>query len=475
MSAVGDSPAWTPEATSLLFPALGHFGGTAADHLQVNIGTAIRSLKLSLESSRPQILNLRGLRFFSNGKRLDIDPAGAEIRQSSYRASDTKRDPFALLRLQTIHTDREATPSWEIVFREPLIVDSVAVYNRLDGWGARSRSLLVEFVDEGGERHTLHRGQGFQAISDASSLVSSLCPDLKFPMGQEDYSIQRSQVVEALTALFRSGPQVLTSHEWNVLMSYLPTDAKFRPTDDDWYLLASYLLYQRMRSDKSSTGIRSFSLLLNSRTKLKRLESEFDAISELLGIPPQFVARHGIRNQGFLRQNSVDNLRHMSKIMLHIQEFGDSSTLAYGTLLGATRGGRFLNHDDDVDLLWLTKCTSRAETLHESEKLISRLRRAGYSVRPIPNYMNIHVEDKRTGAIVDLFPVWAEGEHTFLHMEGMRVRPIETKLLTPLKLGSLEDQLFPVPQDAKGFLKERYGDSWMVADPYFEWQWPLHD
>lgn len=468
-------PVWTPETTSLLLPALGHFGGTAADHLQITVGASIRSLKLSLDSTHPEFLNLRGIHFFSQGRRLDIEPTQADVRQSSYRKSDTKKDPRTLLRLHSIHTDKEASPYWEIVFHEPIFVDRVDIYNRPDGWGFRSRSLLVETVDEEGLRQTVHQGRSAQAVRDARDLVTSLCPDLAFPEKQDDHSSHRRQVVEALSSLLRQGPVVLSSQEWNILMSYLPADSKFLPTDDDWYLLASYLLYQRMRNNKTSTGVRSFSLLLNSRARLKRLESEFDSISELLGIPPQFIARHGIRNQGVLRQNSTSNLQHMREIVLHLQQFGHSSMLAYGTLLGAIRDGQFVAHDDDVDLLWLTQASSLAETVVESDALVRRLQSIGYTVRRVPNYLNIHVADKNSGAVVDLFPVWTEGNQSFLHMEGMKIRAIETKLLTPPRLACLENQLFPVPHDAPGFLEERYGKSWTIADPYFEWRWALTD
>jgi hypothetical protein len=149
--------------------------------------------------------------------------------------------------------------------------------------------------------------------------------------------------------------------------------------------------------------------------------------------------------------------------------------LAYGTLLGAVREGNFLAHDDDIDMLIPTTAGNREDVEKTLRSLSEQLRSKGWRVSRPNSYTNFHLTEPSTKLHVDVFPLLVTGDRTSLHMEKMKLREISTDIVLPPRSFSFLGQKMLVPADPEAFLAERYGKSWTIPDPFYDWPWKLQN
>lgn len=260
------------------------------------------------------------------------------------------------------------------------------------------------------------------------------------------------------------------------LLALLPLERGATWTNMEWRIAARVLVDQKRSHAGASTGIKSLSHVLNSRKKLDRLQKEIDSATRILKTKRMILARHGIRYEGFLKAKSGKFLALARSSVLELQNFGYESFFGYGTLLGAVREGEFLQHDDDLDILFRAHSSTYADVSREVDELVAKFVSRGYRVESLlPKFLNVHVSDPKSGAMIDLFPYWLNNGKAYLHMEKMKVRGISESILIPHRLISIHDQLAPAPNAPRSFLQERYGEGWETADPYYEWPWRLRD
>jgi len=143
--------------------------------------------------------------------------------------------------------------------------------------------------------------------------------------------------------------------------------------------------------------------------------------------------------------------------------------LCYGTLLGAVRENRFLQHDDDVDILYVDGSSTREEALQRKDELVARLRAAGYPADETKENFHVAVG----GAGIDVFFCWVADGRLTLMMENRTYRDIAVEIVLPASTVGLYDRVYPAPANPAGLLAERYGEGWTTSNPYHEWPWPL--
>ncbi|MGF0117735.1 LicD family protein [Promicromonospora sp. Marseille-Q5078] len=465
------------EGTRRLLPSLGYFGGIAASYLPIRCAGPVSEVRFSLPRDGQRQLDLRGLELFRRGRRVAVDSSATTVSQSSDVTKDD-RSPFGL---GGIRTARETGPWWSVRFDPPIDADEIRVYNRLDGYGIRNRSLTVAVSRPGDGPRTVVTVDSDRVVRQTVDLAARLTgqhldDEVLASAGAADAA--RADVLARLADRARNGLLTDDATEQRLLASLLRTDRvpeEESLSDDEWALLGHLLAAERHRTPGTATSMRSYQLVLRSKADLHRLADEVNRAGEALGASRAVLTRHGIVDVGGLRARSDEYIATIEHAAEVLASCGYPTMLAYGTLLGAVRERDFLAHDDDVDLMVPLVAADRAAGETELAELRRGLQEKGWKVSRPNSYTNFHLHDPQTRLHVDVFPLFVDGESTTLHMEKMRLRSIPTSIVMPPRTLSFKGHDLLVPAQPEAFLEERYGEGWSVADPFYDWPWKLAD
>ncbi|MEL7976917.1 polysaccharide pyruvyl transferase family protein [Isoptericola sp. F-RaC21] len=462
----------------VLLPSLGYFGGNAVNYFRVPVDGPVSRIRLFLPKIEGE-LDLRGLELYQAGKRVTVDDAKTTVDQSSDgRRQGKGRSPFLL---GGIRSRKEVGAWWTVEFDSPVVADEIRVFNRLDGWGARSRHLTVAVAGEDGKFSTVRSVDSDRVVTSTLELLSRLTGRELEPSvlaSEEAAAAARTEVLGELAR--RAGEGLLTAdrEEQRLLASLIRThrlaDGETL-TDDEWALLGHLLAAERHRLPATSTSMRSYHRVLDSHATLSRLESEVNRAGEVIGTPRAVLTRHGLTDVGGLRRRSDEYVALIGKAARVLEECGYSAMLAYGTLLGAVREGNFLAHDDDIDMLIPLDAATREQADEILARLHEELRAKGWRVSRPNTYTNFHLIDPDTRLHIDVFPLLVDGDSTQLHMEKMQLRAIPTSVVLPPSTITFLGEEMLAPAQPEAFLAERYGEGWGTPDPFYDWPWRLRD
>lgn len=149
------------------------------------------------------------------------------------------------------------------------------------------------------------------------------------------------------------------------------------------------------------------------------------------------------------------------------RELGINLFLAFGTLLGAMRGGRAIADDSDIDLLYPSEQPTPARMVRELYDIRRVLVHHGYwVVNKTGSFLTVMVEaPDGSPASIDIYTAF----HLFgLYHATATVRtelPLEAIL--PLGTAEFEGHRLPVPADPDRVLTASYGPGWRTPDPGF--------
>lgn len=462
-----------------MLPSLGFFGGTWADCLKLPVGGALRKIRVQRADEAADFLNLRGVLVQRGEATVSVPPGQLHIAQSSDRPESNLK-PQGISALGGIHSLREVGAWWEAEVNGGVESDRVLLFNRSDGWGIRGRTLrvTVETVERGEQilydatspeflRQTIEVIEHFAGERLGERSVGSVASASKW----------RTDAVCAVVNALRLGARTPSADEWLSIAALLPTAQGKQVGQDlggeDWFLLAYGLCAQVARNPNSRSGVHSYSKVLNSRARLRRLEVEFDDVTQLLGVERMHHVRHGLSFRGQLREQAPEIARLVTRLREDLELVGMQPLIAYGSLLGAVREGRLLEHDDDFDMF----VTLEAGTFEEFEEAKSRLYRLlegrGWVVSPVRKYQNAHLKRGGSGVALDLFAVWLEGESAWTHMENMNWRELPRFWFEQTEEIEVDGIRALAPTHAEEFLRERYGTGWNKPDKFHDWRWPL--
>jgi SAM-dependent methyltransferase len=166
-------------------------------------------------------------------------------------------------------------------------------------------------------------------------------------------------------------------------------------------------------------------------------------------------------------------LDSIEEVLAALRKAGVDAFPAYGTLLGAVRGGRLIGHDSDADLGYVSDHTHPVDVARESFRLQRALADMGYR---ITRYSGIAfkvdvVEADGSVRGLDVFGGFLAGGR--LHLMGEIRTPFRREQIFPLGTTTLEGRELPAPADTDAFLTATYGPSWRVPDPAYKFETPV--
>ena len=163
------------------------------------------------------------------------------------------------------------------------------------------------------------------------------------------------------------------------------------------------------------------------------------------------------------REKYIPPLEVLSVITQSLDRDGITYWLDLGTLLGAYREGEIMEHDNDVDIAYLTP---------NQDQILEILRRvlpSGFTAKPHGAYSeNINIQGpfaKDMPSGLDLYGYKDKGK--FLQIEHYS-KPIPKEWVFPLSEGKLGNLTFHIPANTKEYLELIYGDILKSADYDFK-------
>jgi hypothetical protein len=148
-------------------------------------------------------------------------------------------------------------------------------------------------------------------------------------------------------------------------------------------------------------------------------------------------------------------------------ECGVDAFIAWGSLLGALRGGRLIGHDVDVDVAYASRHQSPADLARESFRVEAALRRHGWLVRRENfGFLALFLEQE-DGWLrnLDVFTAWITDGWLYM-VHDIRAR-LPMSALVPLGEIELEGRMLPAPADPAALMSAAYGPGWRTPDPSF--------
>lgn len=146
-----------------------------------------------------------------------------------------------------------------------------------------------------------------------------------------------------------------------------------------------------------------------------------------------------------------------------IEKFGYEPFVAYGTLLGAIRQGDFLNHDNDVDLVYISKHTDPVQVRIEYVAICRHLIDLGYR-----GLLTKHGFAIKSPVRVDLNFAWFNPQGMFQASFGYHGPELKfSRDFGRMKRARLGKYRVRVPRNSEAILEHLYGPGWKVPDPGF--------
>lgn len=145
---------------------------------------------------------------------------------------------------------------------------------------------------------------------------------------------------------------------------------------------------------------------------------------------------------------------------------------AYGTLLGAVRGGKLIGHDSDADLGYVSRHTHPVDVVRESFALQRALADMGYAIsRYSGGAFKVDVREA-DGSVRGLDVFGGFLRDGYLYLMGEIRCPFREEWIYPLGTTTLEGRELPAPADTDRFLTATYGEGWRVPDPAYHFETP---
>jgi hypothetical protein len=247
---------------------------------------------------------------------------------------------------------------------------------------------------------------------------------------------------------------------------FMLIDSLSKNSEEYNFILYAILCKYRANSRLSSE-------LNTSKKPLETAQSIQESLDFVNGEGYVFT-QHGIRKNlyaQFSQDNILNILDEINNLSFLLEKtFGVKHYIDSGTLLGAVRNGKFIEHDDDMDTAYISKESKYTNIWAESVMIRNYLNSLDkYNVSTVmPGLFHLKIDGK-VKFKVDIFIGWLEGSQYFKFPSRPSVLKKEDML--PLKTIELHGKLLNVPNNYDKVLEHMYGKGWRTPDPTYRCPW----
>ncbi|SDO33408.1 class I SAM-dependent methyltransferase [Geodermatophilus sp. DSM 45219] len=164
-------------------------------------------------------------------------------------------------------------------------------------------------------------------------------------------------------------------------------------------------------------------------------------------------------------------LDRLDRVRGDLEDLGLPPFVVYGTLLGATRDGDLIPHDDDADLGYLSRHQHPLDVVRENLELERALRARGHVVsRHSGGHLQLFFGggDEGLDHYIDVFTAFVTEGRTYLCFQ---VGAEGLDLGERTEIG-IRGRAYPAPVEVEALLAATYGPGWRTPDPSFTFTTP---
>lgn len=347
-------------------------------------------------------------------------------------------------------------------------LDEIEIYDENGRNMALNANVLVssryddKYSGHGAVNGTKNGGSGFHTALEPN-------PWLIIDLGEEQ-TVKKISVFNRDDRFFTRALSLIIEHSTNLV--------NWATVYDNWESLKTLQAQSETEFDKAIVS----ALKLEPQkcqeylNKLKAEGKEDDAlafqqtINKLIHPLELAFGPHGFSRTFALRGDKEKEriLKDIEQLLAWLNDdFGLPTFISSGTLLGIIRDGKLIEHDDDIDLCYISKQPTEADILAERESLVSFLTDKGCTVRKsdLAHYWCV----TPAGLNVDIFTGFIENEAAC--MNPISRGDVKISDVLPLQKKQIGSNTLYIPANPERILACNYGEGWRTPDPLWTFDW----
>ena len=173
--------------------------------------------------------------------------------------------------------------------------------------------------------------------------------------------------------------------------------------------------------------------------------------------------KYGIQNPKFkdLDDKKIkDWLLQLKDLEHEFNLLGYEIYLYGGNLLGAIREGDVISTDDDFDIGWLCKSTTREQVKNEIKELYTHFKKKKLKCRTKQLLGQAHIFSNKKDRHFDTWASWFENDKFYFCFTIWG--RFDKSILLPYKKVKIRGIEFNIPNKSETILKHLYGSDWKI-------------